>query len=104
MLLGLDFIRKHGIKIPLSTISIRDTVVSISEEVASDSLKVTNIKVVKSMSVPPNSVALEPCSDETKVHTFVVEGEGVNLIVPLSVHAGEGELRLAMLNRVVGRG
>ncbi|KAH3807920.1 hypothetical protein DPMN_136268 [Dreissena polymorpha] len=66
------------------------------------------------MSVPPNSVALVPCSVETKLDTFVVEGVGVDLIVPMSVHTGEGKLRLAMLNpsdhsvkvrkgRVVGR-
>ncbi|KAH3847523.1 hypothetical protein DPMN_089848 [Dreissena polymorpha] len=66
------------------------------------------------MTVPPNSVALVPCSVETKLETFVVEGVGVDLIVPMSLHTGEGKLRLAMLNpsdhsvkvrkgRVVGR-
>lgn len=100
MLLGLDFMRKHEIKIdiPRSTISIKDTIVSMNEEVASDSLKVAKIRVDKSMSIPPNSVALVPCSVETKLDTFVVEGEGVDLVVPMSVHAGERELRLAMLN------
>ncbi|KAH3878356.1 hypothetical protein DPMN_002245 [Dreissena polymorpha] len=42
MLLGLDFMWKHGINIDIhrTTISIRDTVVSMSEEVVSDSLRV----------------------------------------------------------------
>ncbi|KAH3869052.1 hypothetical protein DPMN_032209 [Dreissena polymorpha] len=90
MLLGLDFMRKHGIKIdiPRSTISIRDTEVSMNEEVVSDSLRLAKIKVNKSMSVPPNSVGFVPCSVETKLDTFVVEGVGVDLIVPMSVHTG----------------
>ncbi|KAH3876912.1 hypothetical protein DPMN_000764 [Dreissena polymorpha] len=83
MLLGVDFLRKHG-----ATIDIVGATMCLNGKVT----------VARTVIIPPNSVAMSKCSLGKPIDTFAIEAECGDLMVPMSVHVSDAGLRLPMLN------
>ena len=100
MLLGLDFLKKHGATIDIvgATMCLNGQVVPMSQEGGLVEARVANVTVARTVIIPPNSVAMIKCSLGKPIGTFAIEAECGDLIVPMSVHVSEAGLRLPMVN------
>jgi hypothetical protein len=100
MLLGLDFLKKHGATIDIvgATMCLNGQVVPMAQEGELVEARVANVTVARTVVIPPNSVAMVKCSLGKPIGTFAVEAECGDVIVPMSVHVSEAVLRLPMVN------
>ncbi|KAH3707439.1 hypothetical protein DPMN_066845 [Dreissena polymorpha] len=98
MLLGLDFLKKHGATIDIvgATMCLNGQVVPMSQEGWSVEARVANVTVARTVTIPPSSVAMIKCSLGKPIGTFAIEAECGDLI--MSVNVSEAGFRLPLVN------
>ena len=83
MLLGLDFMRKHGIliNIPEEFVIVRDRKVPLAFSNIGE--KVANVTVCKTTIIPPNTCVKVPCHVSEAMKSFMVEAaDDSDLVIP----------------------
>ena len=74
MLLGLDFLKKHGATIDIvgATMCLNGQVVPMAQEGELVEARVANVTVARTVIIPPNSVAMIKCSLGKPIGTFTI--------------------------------
>ncbi len=103
LLLGLDFLRRHGaqINLPLSFIWIGGIVIPMESPGLERAAKVANVTVSRTTKVPPNSMAYVTCdlNEELGSASFMVESADPDRwLIPASFYSNDSSPRLGVFN------
>ena len=102
MLLGIDFLKGHGIELNLSEgkLTIHGEVVKMNWGPGDTKPKLAQVYTEKTVMVPPNAVArLEGILSEKLGHDYVIEASTQGkLLVPRTLHQGNSNPIVCLIN------
>ncbi|MCG7869674.1 MAG: retroviral-like aspartic protease family protein, partial [Candidatus Thiodiazotropha taylori] len=104
MLLGLDFLLRHGVDIKLEDRRLhckaRNEEIPIEVERASgQENKVAHVIIEKTVTLPPNSATRLRCKISDKLADYIIEPEGdLEVAIPRTLHVAGSEPTVCMLN------
>ncbi len=101
MLLGLDFMLKHGLSInlPGAKIILGEEEIPMIINQSEKPSKVSRITVTKRSVIPPNSVRLVPCHNSQPSTQFLFEPkQDSEIVVPRTLHYGHEEPHICAIN------
>ena len=104
MLLGLDFLLRHGVDIKLDDLCLdfRGKGESVKIEVernATKESKVAKVMIEKTVKVPPNSVLRLQCKITDRLTDYVIEPEDdLKVIMPRTLHSAGSKPKVCLVN------
>ena len=105
MLLGLDFLRAHGININLreSCLVMGDTRIAMEtkrKKKHNDSLvQVATVTLGRRTGVPPNTVVTVKCDIDQPLSEYIFEpADNLKVMIPRSFHSSEVKPKIALVN------
>ena len=105
MLLGLDFMLRHGVDIKLNDrcLDFRGKRQKVPIEVermgTSKESQVKKVTIEKTVKMPPNSVLKRQCKISDLLTNYIIEPEGdLDVIVPRSLHSAGSKPKVCLVN------
>lgn len=106
MLLGLEFMQRHGMTISIPKGNDTEPSIMVSDEFLESHIEpynrshsVAKIVVEKRSVIPPNSLAHIHCKTLSEMPDYVVEGvPGLRVIIPRTVHAAGQKPLVCVMN------
>lgn len=104
MLLGLDFLLRHGVDIKLNELHLyfreegEKVAIEVDGRVTKEN-KVAKVIIEKTVKVPPNSVLRLQCEITDRLTDYMIEPEeDLEVIVPRTLHLAGSKPRVCLLN------
>ena len=104
MLLGLDFLLRHGVDIKLNELYLyfreegEKVAIEVDKKVAKENI-VAKVIIEKNVKVPPNSVLRLQCEITDRLTDYIIEPEeDLEVIVPRTLHLAGSNPKVCLLN------
>ena len=105
MLLGLDFLLRHGVDIKLDDMCLdlrrngEKVPIEVKRRVTSKDSAVAKVTIEKTVKMPPNSVLKWQCKISDPLTDCIIEPEGdLDVIVPRSLHSAGSKPKVCLVN------
>ena len=105
MLLGLDFLLRHGVDIKLDDMCLdfrrngEKVPIEVKRKVTSKDSAVAKVTIEKTVKMPPNSVLKWQCKISDPLTDCIIEPEGdLDVIVPRSLHSAGSKPKVCLVN------
>ena len=105
MLLGLDFLLRHGVDIKLDDRCLdfrgngEKVPIEVDKMVTSKENTVARVTIESTIKVPPNSVLRLQCEISDSLNDYIIEPEGdLDVIVPRTLHSAGSKPKVCLVN------
>ena len=105
MLLGLDFLLRHGVDIKLDNMCLdfrrngEKVPIEVERMVTSKESAVAKVTIEKTVKVPPNTILRLQCKISDRLTDYIIEPDGdLDVIVPRSLHSAGSKPKVCLVN------